>query len=68
MTQTKLLESLNIINYKYQLTFGLYMLEPWERAIFNTIVVLLGLLCLYAFTSQLSDMLDSLLYSTTLVE
>lgn len=27
--------------YQYEVTFGLYMLEPWEKLIFNSIVCLL---------------------------
>ena len=29
------LDRLRLLVYKYELTFGLYMLEPWEKATFS---------------------------------
>jgi len=37
-------EWLSLKNYQYQVTTGIYMLEPWERTIFNaTLVTILGM-------------------------
>ncbi|KAI8919583.1 hypothetical protein BC831DRAFT_515853 [Entophlyctis helioformis] len=33
--------------YKYELTLGLYMLEPWEKTAFNSIVLLFSLFFVY---------------------
>ncbi|KAI8805511.1 hypothetical protein BJ742DRAFT_819851 [Cladochytrium replicatum] len=34
--------------YQYELTFGLYMLDPWEKTVFNTFIGLLFVLGSYA--------------------
>ncbi|PFX30691.1 Serine palmitoyltransferase small subunit A [Stylophora pistillata] len=40
----KLREWLWLKNYQYQVITGIYMLEPWERTIFNaTLVTILGM-------------------------
>jgi len=39
------------IYFQYLLITGLYMLEPWERTIFN--VLLLAMLALFAYTAIL---------------
>jgi len=31
--------------YQYEVNTALYMLEPWERKLFNTILVLILLMC-----------------------
>nr|CAG8554290.1 7502_t:CDS:2 [Entrophospora candida] len=36
-------------NYQYEVTTALYMLEPWEKALFNTLV-LVGL-ALFTYTT-----------------
>ncbi|KAI8844769.1 hypothetical protein BC829DRAFT_445971 [Chytridium lagenaria] len=33
--------------YQYELTLGLYMLEPWEKSTFNAIVLLFLTLFIY---------------------
>ncbi|RIA84648.1 hypothetical protein C1645_783658 [Glomus cerebriforme] len=33
-------------NYQYEVTTALYMLEPWEKALFNSIIIV----CLALFT------------------
>lgn len=40
----------NRLIYQYETTFGLYMLEPWEKALFNLVVGTFALLFLYATT------------------
>ncbi|ORY04335.1 hypothetical protein K493DRAFT_311417 [Basidiobolus meristosporus CBS 931.73] len=44
---SSLTEKLSLKYYQYELVTALYMLEPWEKACFNTIVVLGFLLTLY---------------------
>ncbi|CAH3040947.1 unnamed protein product [Porites lobata] len=48
----KIREWISLKNYQYQVTTGIYMLEPWERTIFNatlvTIVVSVLNICLFA--------------------
>ncbi|KAI8835795.1 hypothetical protein HDU81_000276 [Chytriomyces hyalinus] len=48
--------------YQYELTFGLYMLEPWEKIIINTVFVLFfgfflcrGITLIPDFTSYLLE-------------
>ncbi|KAJ3087681.1 hypothetical protein HK102_010510 [Quaeritorhiza haematococci] len=41
--------------YQYELTLGLYMLEPWEKIIFNTIVLIFLTFFTYAAYSRLPD-------------
>ncbi|KAG0227580.1 hypothetical protein B0O80DRAFT_454195 [Mortierella sp. GBAus27b] len=36
------------LNYSYEVTTGLYMLEPWEKAVFNSVVMVALLLTTYA--------------------
>ncbi|KAJ3045264.1 hypothetical protein HDV00_011136 [Rhizophlyctis rosea] len=33
--------------YQWELTLGLYMLEPWEKVAFNTVILFFTLLSLY---------------------
>ncbi|KAF9971954.1 hypothetical protein BGZ73_005006 [Actinomortierella ambigua] len=44
-------------NLKYQITLGLYMLEPWERAVFNSVMLLGFLLTTYATYNYFSTFL-----------
>ncbi|CAG8466454.1 7185_t:CDS:2 [Acaulospora morrowiae] len=42
---TKIRRHLALKNYQYEITTALYMLEPWEKALFNSIVtIILGFL------------------------
>ncbi|CAB4383346.1 hypothetical protein RhiirA5_495591 [Rhizophagus irregularis] len=36
-------------NYQYEVTTALYMLEPWEKALFNSIVIVF--LALFTYTT-----------------
>jgi len=36
-------------NYRYEVTTALYMLEPWEKALFNSIIIVF--LALLAYTT-----------------
>ncbi|KPI38429.1 uncharacterized protein AB675_12122 [Cyphellophora attinorum] len=40
----KVTHQLRLKYYQYEVTFGLYMLEPWERVVLNMIVLLLAIL------------------------
>ncbi|TPX40939.1 hypothetical protein SeLEV6574_g06323 [Synchytrium endobioticum] len=51
-------------NYQYELTFGLYMLEGWEKATFNTVVLLLLTLIVYSAYSQLPHYVPALVRKT----
>jgi Small subunit of serine palmitoyltransferase-like len=33
---------------KYEVTLGLYMLEPWEKCIFNCLALIFAMLLVYA--------------------
>ncbi|KAI8823626.1 uncharacterized protein EV422DRAFT_565563 [Fimicolochytrium jonesii] len=33
---------------QYEYTFGLYMMEPWEKACFNTVILLFAFFIVYA--------------------
>ncbi|KAF0436356.1 small subunit of serine palmitoyltransferase-like protein [Gigaspora margarita] len=42
---SRIREYLVLKNYQYEVTTSLYMLEPWEKALFNSLVIVgLGLL------------------------
>ncbi|KAI8609914.1 hypothetical protein BC830DRAFT_1148293 [Chytriomyces sp. MP71] len=41
--------------YQYELTFGLYMLEPFEKIIFNTVFVLFFGFFLYRGVTMVPD-------------
>ncbi|KAF9203705.1 hypothetical protein BGZ49_006142 [Haplosporangium sp. Z 27] len=47
-------------NYSYEVTTGLYMLEPWEKAVFNSIVLVGILLTTYASYNYLSKLTGGL--------
>ncbi|CAN8076915.1 unnamed protein product [Agarophyton chilense] len=38
-SKRSLVQSINLCIYRYNLSTALYMLQPWERALFNTIVI-----------------------------
>ncbi|KAK3810903.1 MAG: small subunit of serine palmitoyltransferase-like protein [Benniella sp.] len=42
------------LNYSYEVTTGLYMLEPWEKAVFNSVVMVGFLLTTYATYNYVS--------------
>ncbi|CAG8605902.1 7976_t:CDS:2 [Paraglomus brasilianum] len=45
-------------NYQYELTTALYMLEPWEKALFNSLVIIGSSLLVYATIFYLPDHLS----------
>ncbi|KAF9171030.1 hypothetical protein BGX21_002880 [Mortierella sp. AD011] len=47
-------------NYSYEVTTGLYMLEPWEKAVFNSVVLVGILLTTYASYNYLSKLTGEL--------
>ncbi|KAI7900065.1 small subunit of serine palmitoyltransferase-like protein [Cokeromyces recurvatus] len=47
---------LSTLLYQYELQTALYMLEPWEKALFNTIllsIILLSFVTMYQYTPVL---------------
>ncbi|KAJ1940107.1 hypothetical protein FBU59_003907 [Linderina macrospora] len=44
-----MLQSLKKLNYKYEVTMGLYMLESWEKYLVNGVVC--GSIALIAYTT-----------------
>ncbi|KAF9176487.1 hypothetical protein BGZ51_000528 [Haplosporangium sp. Z 767] len=48
------------LNYRYEVTTGLYMLEPWEKAVFNSVVMVGLLLTTYASYNYFSKLTGGL--------
>ncbi|KAG0091029.1 small subunit of serine palmitoyltransferase-like protein [Gamsiella multidivaricata] len=48
------------LNYSYEVTTGLYMLEPWEKAVFNSVVMVGFLLTTYATYNYISKLTGGL--------
>ncbi|KAI8091222.1 small subunit of serine palmitoyltransferase-like protein [Gilbertella persicaria] len=60
MTTTRMSNYLSTKLYQYELQTALYMLEPWEKALFNTIVlsiVSLSAITMYQYTPVLFKLL-----------
>ncbi|KAJ1568668.1 hypothetical protein HK096_005747 [Nowakowskiella sp. JEL0078] len=51
----QLKESLALKIYQYELTIGLYMLEPWEKTLFNMFLLLMLSLAMYTTYAYLPD-------------
>ncbi|KAG0255480.1 hypothetical protein BG011_005090 [Mortierella polycephala] len=52
--------NLKQVNYRYEVTTGLYMLEPWEKAVFNSVVMVGLLLTTYASYNYFSKLAGGL--------
>ncbi|KAJ3349949.1 hypothetical protein AMAG_16720 [Allomyces macrogynus ATCC 38327] len=51
----RLKASAQLFYYRYELTTALYMLEFWEKCIFNVLVVLGFVLCLYTSINYMPE-------------
>ncbi|KAJ3116982.1 hypothetical protein HK098_006416 [Nowakowskiella sp. JEL0407] len=51
----KLQDAIALKLYQYELTIGLYMLEPWEKTLFNLFVLLMFFLATYTAYAYLPD-------------
>ncbi|KAH6569366.1 hypothetical protein BASA50_009897 [Batrachochytrium salamandrivorans] len=44
---SRITKAIQLRIYQYELTVGLYMLEPWEKAAFNSIVLVFSAFFIY---------------------
>ncbi|KAJ3150220.1 hypothetical protein HDU89_003309 [Geranomyces variabilis] len=50
---------------QYEYTFGVFMMEPWEKAIFDTVVVMFAVLCGYAIWIYAPEAAHNLVHKAT---
>ncbi|KAJ1650340.1 hypothetical protein IWQ61_008831 [Dispira simplex] len=62
---TQCVASLKLWIYRYEVTTGLYMLEPWEKSIFNSIVLIFIALSCYTAYVYLPSYLHNLATKVT---
>ncbi|RHZ54755.1 hypothetical protein Glove_423g20 [Diversispora epigaea] len=62
---TKIRRYLALKNYHYEITTALYMLEPWEKALFNSIVVVVLGFLIYTTVFYLPEQLKYFAASVT---
>ncbi|KAJ1985212.1 hypothetical protein H4R34_000171 [Dimargaris verticillata] len=53
-------EALKLAKYRYEVTTGLYMMEPWEKTIFNSILIVSVCFSLYTAYVYLPSYLQNL--------
>ena len=52
-TKNKFIRWLEDVHFKYNITSGLYMLDPWERFAFNLVALLVFLLVVFSAYRQM---------------
>ena len=55
----ELIKSLKSAYFRFQLQTGQYMLEPWEKILFNICFLFVAGLFIYSFTTYLSSHISS---------
>ena len=56
-----MLSKLKLVNFQWELLTGLYMLEPWEKLLFNSIFVIIVAALVFA-SNELAQNVGQLLF------